>query len=130
MGLEQCNGLFAIPAVSSLMCLKINPVPKGKIVGQLMIPVNAGTIGSISGMEAVKKEKSVIFHIQYYHEGDTVSESAIGTLTQQFARISVVASTKDELVQIINRVQDGISIKNTDGEEMYTMRFDTNRLYK
>ena len=108
---------------------KINPVPKGKIVGQLMIPLNAGTIGSISGMDAVKNEESVIFHIQYYHEGDTVSESAIGTLAQQFARISVVAATKDELVQTINRLQEGISVKNTNGEEMYTMRFDTNRLY-
>ncbi len=121
-------------ALGGKMCTQedlanINPMPEGKVAGQLMIPVNAGTIASIEGMDAIQNDKAVIQCLQYYHEGDTVSESAIGTLTQQFARISVVASTKDELVQIINRLQDGISIKNTDGEEMYTMRFDTNRLY-
>lgn len=109
---------------------KMNPTPKGKVVGQLMIPMNAGTIGKISGVDAIKAEKAVISYIQYYHEGDTVAESAIGTLAQQFARISIVADDKDSLVKIVNRLQDGISVKNTEGAEMYTMRFDTDRLYK
>ncbi len=121
-------------AVGGEMCTQedlenINPIPEGKVAGQLMIPINAGTIASIEGMDAVLNEPAVIQCLQYYHEGDSISEAAIGTLTQQFARISVVASTKDELVRIINRLQDGISVKNTDGDEMYTMRFDTNRLY-
>ncbi len=108
----------------------INPVPEGKVVGQLMIPINAGTIAEIKGLDAVKNEASIVQFLQYYHEGDTVSEKAIGTLSQQFARIAVMAESKDELVSIINRLQDSISIKDTDGNEMYTMRFDTNRLYK
>ncbi len=109
---------------------KFNPVSKGKVIGQLMVPVNAGTIGSIEGMDAVRNEKAVIHCLQYYHEGDTVPESAMGTLSQQFARISVMASCKDEMVSIINRLQDSLSVKNTEGEEMYTMRFDTQRLYQ
>jgi hypothetical protein len=98
------------------------------VVGQLMIPLNAGTIASIQGIDEVKAEKTLIQFIQYYHEGDTVSESVLGTLGQHFARITVKAANKAELIQIVNRLQDGISIKDTDGNEMYTMRFDTDRL--
>lgn len=107
---------------------KINPAPKDAVVGQLMIPLNAGTIASIQGIDEVKAEKTLIQFIQYYHEGDTISESVLGTLGQHFARITVKAANKAELIQIVNRLQDGISIKDTDGNEMYTMRFDTGRL--
>lgn len=108
---------------------KMNPVPEGKVIGQLMLPLNAGTIAKISGVEAIQKEQSVIQYIQYYHEGDTIPESVIGTLGQHFGRVSVMANSKQELITIINRLQDGISIQGVGGEEMYTMRFDTNRLY-
>lgn len=109
---------------------KINPNPKNGVVGQLMIPLNAGTISSIQGVENIQKDPSVISYIQYYYEGDTITENAQGTLIQQFARISIAAPDKETLVSIVNRLQDGISIKSTDGNEMYTMRFDTNRLYQ
>lgn len=108
----------------------INPIPEGSVVGQLMIPLDAGTIASIRGVEEIKNNPSVISYIQYYNEGDTVTEKSQGTLIQQFARISVTAPDKDALVDIVNRLQDGISIINTEGNEMYTMRFDTNRLFQ
>ncbi len=107
---------------------KMDPVPKGKVIGQLMLPLNAGTIAKISGVEAVKNEPAVIQYIQYYHEGDTIPESAIGTLGQHFGRISVQASSKEELISIVDRLQAGISVRDADGNELYTMRFDTGRL--
>lgn len=109
---------------------QINPNPKNGVVGQLMIPLDAGTISSISGVDAIQNDPAVISYIQYYHEGDTISESAQGTLIQQFARISIAAPNKETLVSIVDRLQNGITIKNTAGNEMYTMRFDTNRLYQ
>lgn len=108
----------------------INPLPKNGVVGQLMVPINAGTIATISGIQAIEEEKSVIHFQQNYKEGDTIPESAMGTLAQQFARISVHAQNKAEMIRIINRLQDGISIRDTNGNEMYTMRFDTDRLGK
>lgn len=109
---------------------RINPMPKNGVVGQLMIPINAGTIAEIKGVEEIKAEPAVISFLQNYVVGDTIPESAMGTLGQQFARIAVKTDNKAELISIINRLQDGLSIKDTNGNEMYTMRFDTDRLGK
>lgn len=107
-----------------------NPTPKGCVIGQLMVPVNAGTIAKVEGFDKIEDEPSVIQFIQYYHEGDTVEQSVIGTLGQQFARISVKAPDKDTLVDTVNRIQNRLSVTDTEGREMYTMRFDTDRLGK
>ena len=109
---------------------QINPNPDHGVTGQLMIPLDAGTIATIRGVQEIKDDPSVISYIQYYYEGDTLTEKSQGTLVQQFARISIAAPDKDTLVNIVNRLQDGISITSTEGKEMYTMRFDTQRLYE
>ena len=103
--------------------------PEGKVAGQLMIPLMAGTIASIEGMDRLNDDPAVLSYIQYYHEGQTIHEKDLGNLGQQFARIYLLAETKDALVAHVNRIQDAISIKDTDGNEMFTLRFDTNRLY-
>ncbi len=103
--------------------------PKNKVVAQLMIPLNAGTIASIKGVEAIQKEKNVIQYIQYYQVGDTVKPEVIGTLGQHFGRVSFCTETREELVEIVNRILNLISITDEQGNEMFTMRFDTNRLY-
>ena len=108
---------------------RINLTPEGKVVGQLMIPLSAGTIASISGMEHLDADPAVLAYIQYHHEGDTIREEDQGNLSQQFARVYLVAQTKDELVAHVNRIQDAITIKDTNGNEMFNLRFDTNRLY-
>ena len=109
---------------------RINPVSKGKVAGQLMIPIMDGTIASISGMTELNNNPAVISYLQYYHEGDSVKAKDLGTLSQQFARIYIIADNKEALVKEVNRIQDSISIKDTDGNEMFTLRFDTNRLYQ
>lgn len=120
------GGPIATP--EELARIELNP--EGKIVGQLMIPLMAGTIASCEGLEGLDNDPSVLTYIQYYHVGDTIAESAMGTLSQQFARIYIISDTKDGLVDCVNRIQDAISIKDTNGNEMFTLRFDTNRLYK
>lgn len=109
---------------------RINLTPKGKIVGQLMVPLMAGTIASIAGMDKLKDDPTVLSYIQYYRVGDTIREQDLGNLGQQFARIYILAKTKEELVDHVNRIQDAISVKDTQGNEMFTLRFDTNRLYQ
>lgn len=95
-----------------------------------MVPLSVGTIASIEGMDILNDDPAVLSYIQYFHEGETVYEKDQGNLGQQFARIYIVAKTKDELVAHVNRIQDAISIKDTDGNEMFNLRFDTNRLYQ
>lgn len=120
------GGPLATPEETARITLS----PEGKIAGQLMIPLNAGTIASISGMDTLSDDPAVLSYIQYYHEGEAIQEKDLGNLGQQFARIYIIAQTKDELVAHVNRIQDAISIKDTDGNEMFTLRFDTDRLYQ
>ena len=108
----------------------INPNPTDKVTGQLMVPLMAGTIASIEGVACLQDDPAVLSYIQYYNVGDTIREKDLGNLGQQFARIYIVAQTKEELIAHVNRIQDAISIKDTEGNEMFTLRFDTNRLYQ
>ncbi|MBE6807669.1 MAG: hypothetical protein E7527_06680 [Ruminococcaceae bacterium] len=108
----------------------IDLTPSGKYAGQLMVPLMAGTIASIEGIEHLKDDPAVLSYIQYYNVGETIREKDLGNLGQQFARIYILASSKEELVSHVNRIQDAISIKDTEGNEMFTLRFDTNRLYQ
>lgn len=109
---------------------RINPLPQGKVAGQLMIPLMDGTIASVDGIHQLDSDPAVLAYIQYYHEGDIIKKTDLGTLSQHFARIYIIADNKDQLVAHVNRIQDSISIKDTNGNEMFTLRFDTNRLYQ
>ena len=93
-----------------------------------MVPLNAGTIAEIKGLDTIEQDPAVSHVIQNYHIGDTVAPSAVGTLNGHFARISLRLESIPQVIELVNRLQDGLSIKDTEGNEMYTMRFDTNRL--
>ena len=95
---------------------------------QLTTPVETGTIARIEGLDRVRSDPAVIDCLQYYNEGDTVTESVIGTLGQHLSRISMITDTETELYQAIDRIQDLIRITDTDGNEMYRKRFDISRL--
>ena len=95
---------------------------------QLTTPIEAGTVARIEGADAVRSDKAVIDCLQYYSEGDTVPESAIGTLGQHLFRISMITDTEEELITAISRVQNSIKVTDTNGNEMYRKRFDTSRL--
>ncbi len=91
---------------------------------QLNVPLN---VGSIEGLEDCKALPCMKDFIQYYHVGDTVEEKVIGTLGQHFGRFTMIAQTEQELddaVQMINRT---LFIRDTDGNEMNSMKFDLAR---
>ncbi|MBR2461039.1 MAG: hypothetical protein IKB34_07405 [Clostridia bacterium] len=92
---------------------------------QLTVPLRAGRIAEIRGLDKVKSHPNVIDLLQYYREGDTVSRQAIGTLSQHFARISVIAESQAEVISAVDELQSALSILDEDGNEMYVTRFDT-----
>ena len=51
---------------------KIDLSGKGKTGAQLMIPLNAGVVGRVEGLEDTLKIPEVTDFIQYYHVGDEV----------------------------------------------------------
>ena len=94
----------------------------------LMAPLNAGTIAEIKGMDAVRKDPAVIRVVQNYYEGDTVSPSVVGTLNSRLAGIEIQVKDTAHMIEVVDRLQNGLSIKDTEGNEMFTTRFDTQRL--
>ena len=95
---------------------------------QLTVPLNAGTVASVNGLEEALAHPCVTDFLQYYRVGDTVSEDVIGTLGQHFGRFTLTGESKAELLSAVNEIQSHLSIKDTLGREMFTLRFDTSRV--
>lgn len=101
---------------------------KGQLGCQLMYPLSVGTIGKIEGVEQVKAHPAVVDFIQYYREGETMDRSRVGTLGQQFCRITFIVDSVQEEIAAINYFQSVLNIYDTDGKKMNNLPFDTARM--
>lgn len=107
---------------------KIDPYMHGYYVGSLTVPLKAGVIGKIAGIDEVRQDQAVLDFVQYYHEGDTLEEKYIGTLVQHFCRIKIMTRSEEEFQEKVNLFQSLIKIEDTDGNSMIYRLFDTNRM--
>ena len=98
-----------------------------KKAAQLMLPLNAGTIGSVEGLDEVKNIPCVADFMQYYNLGETVEERVIGTLGQHFGRFTFVAETADEIYSAVEEINKTLVVKDTNGEVMNVLKFDLKR---
>lgn len=99
----------------------------GRIGGQLMMPLDVGTIGRIEGVEEIKKHPAVVDYLQYYREGDTIEPRVIGTLGQHFGRITFIVDSHEEEVALIRYFQNTVRVYNTDGKRLNNLQFDVSR---
>ena len=99
----------------------------GKFGGQLTVPLNIGEIASVEGLEEAKNDKNVVDFIQYYNVGDSITEAKIGTLAQHFGRFSLIADSMQEINDTIDFINKNLTIRDTEGNVMNTMKFDINR---
>lgn len=106
---------------------KIDLECHGKIGGQLMIPLNAGTIGRVEGVEEIKNHPAVVNYLQYYNVGDTVEKRVIGTLGQHFGRITFIVDSPEQEMEAINFFQNTVRVYDTDGNRMNNLQFDVKR---
>ena len=83
----------------------------------LVVLLKQGTIASIKGLD--------VNITQFYHEGEEVPPSCVGNLGQSFARIHIVANTRNELIDAINKVQDTLIITDNNGNNMKLSGLDT-----
>ena len=93
-----------------------------------MIPLNAGIVGSIGGLDEVKKLPCVADFIQYYNIGETVEQRFIGTLGQHFGRFTAVADEETEIYDAVEKINNTLKIFDTDGMEMNVFKFDRKRM--
>ena len=100
---------------------------KEKIGGQLMMPLDVGTIGRIEGTDEICKHPAVVDYIQYYNVGDTIEKRNIGTLGQHFGRITFIVSSHEEEIAAIQYFQKVVKVYDTDGNLMNNLKFDLTR---
>ena len=98
-----------------------------KFGAQLTIPLCKGEIASIDGLEELKKLPCLADFIQYYYVGDCISEKHLGTLGQHFGRFTFVSESRDEIFDAVAKINSELIIKDTDGNIMNSIHFDSLR---
>ncbi len=122
------KGALGVDMFSVEEAEKIDTSCKNKVGAQLMVPLNAGTISSIEGLEEAKAIECVTDFIQNYHEGDVVEQKFMGTLSQQFGRFTIISDTREELLKAVEKIQSILIIKDTSGNKMNEIQFDIKRM--
>ena len=114
-------------AITEEEASQIDITCKGRIGGQLMVPLNIGTIGRIEGVDKVKAHPAVVDYLQYYNVGDTIEQKHIGTLGQHFGRITFIVDSQEEETAVIQYFQETVRVYDTDGNRMNVLQFDVSR---
>lgn len=116
------------PIVTERELQKISLNNNNVVLSQLMIPLECGVISSIIGLEEILEMSNIIDFLQYYHVGDTISKEVYGTLGQHFGRFTIKANNKQEMLSFVEYIQKKLKILDSYGNDMYSMKFDINRV--
>ena len=106
----------------------IDPYMKGHIVGSLTVPLKAGVIGEIEGLEEIQSSKQVVSINQYYLVGDEVKDCYIGTLSQHLCRVKILTDSIEEFRKALTFIQQTIKVTDSCGNDQIYRRFDLSRL--
>ncbi len=88
----------------------------GKVGASQVVLLKGGRIGKINGIDTVKQIPGVVAATQRLFEGDEVT--MIGTEQQVLVRFHMVCETKEELRQLVNKINHTIKVFDTEGNEM------------
>lgn len=87
---------------------------------------HAGVIGSLSGLEEVRKIPGVCYAEFLLPVGSEVVEN--NSMAQSVFRAYIVADTCDELKNIIKKIQGLVCVRDDRGSDMLFLKFDTERI--
>ena len=118
------EGQMATPEEES----KINPYFNNIYTCSLTLPMKVGIIAKIEGKETILANEHVIEFIQYYHEGDIIMDEYIGTLSQHFGRVKIVANDARVIYSTIRMIQDTLKITDEYGNSLIYKNFDLERI--
>lgn len=107
---------------------KVTLKPHDTVMAQLMLPLECGTIGLVEGLEEILSLPNVVDFLQYYNVGDTITPELYGTLGQHFGRFTLKTKCKEEMIDLVMKIQKKIKIQNINKDDMYKMKFDTLRI--
>lgn len=103
---------FAAPDFNGKWACKLSPL------------VKEGVIGTIKGIEEISKIDGVVSVNPNYNNGDSVV--GLGTQRQMAANIFVVASSKEELIDRLDKVIGYFDVLDENGSSMMLKPFDVN----
>lgn len=90
----------------------------------LLALLRSGKIDRIEGLEELQAMPEILKILQFYHEGDEVTQKSIGTLNQTFARIFVQGRDPQHLLQLIEHIQKNLHVLDESGESMLLPGYD------
>lgn len=96
----------------------------------LSIIARPSKIKKIIGVDEIRSWKETLGVTLWYHEGDEITEDALGTQKQICMRVTVVANDNAELADIINKVYATLDVWDYDDKSILLPQFDTNRLFE
>lgn len=88
---------------------------------QLSLLGKSERIARIIGQEEIEKIPEILDASYYYCEGETIGKQ--GTTAQIFARIHLVAASKEKLDEIINKIKNTLIVENDKGENLIINEF-------
>lgn len=103
-----------------------DPYLHGRSGCNLVVLLQAGKIGRIEGVAAIRNHPAVINCTQFLEVGDEITQ--VGTLKQTFARLHFLCDTRAELREAIAEVQAMLKVEDTQGKNMLLPDFDVSRI--
>ena len=104
-----------------------NPKPK-QIMCKLSPLVRTGQISDIRGLQEIEMLADVVSVNPSYRNGDTVTGE--GTLKQIACRFFIVSTSKQDLIQTINKIYELFDVRDEKNESMLIEKFDTEIIKK
>ena len=87
------------------------------------------TIARYEGIEELETYPWLIHIARRYTEGQTIPADSAGTLVQDTTRIHVVADTKEELIQRIDKVNELYKLIDPNGRNIILTPHDLKEVY-
>jgi len=100
----------------------------GRHACTLWVLLKDGVIKKIIGINSLKNDPSIIYIMQRFNEGDTVTKDMVGNEKQVLARIYIVCDSRGKLIQKIDEIKQGLLVTDEHGDDMIIDLLDTNQI--
>ena len=98
------------------------------VYSTISLIVHPGHIDKIVGLEELKKMDSVLDVSPWYHDGQTIDKSLIGTQRQISCRVTLKTKDRKSMADAIDRVYEVYDVIDENGNSLMMEGFDTDIL--
>lgn len=86
--------------------------------GQVTFLVRPGIVGSFEGLDEVERLEGLVRIVKNKYEGETVPQSAWGTLNQIALRVFFIADSLEDRQKKMQHIRNAVKILSAEGENM------------